>query len=188
MIVNDPLDEILTFAERSYVRYESEHLIAECLERRDTDPFFKLLEELVLAGSASLSVLWEVLGVIRTFKSELGQQGIDVRADLMQAMGEFGIHFPELVAASPPEAFRQICSRELRSRVQDMAAVLELEDEDLLEEICVEAGNKVTAIAGRLAILSQLENNVLDWIDGLAYEAAHRLPDEWGHPRQGKYH
>ncbi|MDF1499482.1 MAG: hypothetical protein P1P76_03320 [Anaerolineales bacterium] len=178
----DPLEEILTFAERSYIRQESEQLIAECLERRDTGPFFRLLEDLVLAGSTSLSVLWEVLGVIRTFKAELGQQGIDVRADLMQAMSEFGVHFPELVAASPPEAFRQICSRELRKRVQDMADALELDDEALLEEICVEAGNKVAAIAGRLAILSQLENNVLDWIDGLAYEAMHRLPDDWGQP------
>lgn len=181
----DPLDEILSFAERSYIRYESEQLIAECLERRDTDPFFKLLEELVLAGSSSLSVLWEVLGVIRTFKSELGQQGIDVRADLMQAMAEFGVYFPELVAASPPEAFRQICSRELRKRVQDMANALELDDEALLEEICLEAGNKVTAIAGRLAVLTQLENSVLDWIDGLAYQAVHSLADEWGHQSGG---
>jgi hypothetical protein len=106
----------------------------------------------------------------------------------MQAMGEFGIHFPELVAASPPEAFRQICSRELRNRVQDMADVLELDDEALLEEICVEAGNKVTEIAGRMAILTQLENSVLDWIDGLAYEAAHSVPDDWGHPSQNNYH
>lgn len=177
----DPLDELMTFAERSYIRYESEQLISECLERRDPSPFFRLLEELVLAGSTSLGVLWEVLGVIRTFKSELGQQGLDVRADLMQAMAEFGIHFPELIAASPPEAFRQICSRELRKRVQDMADALELDDEALLEEICVEAGNKVTAIAGRLAILTQLENNVLDWIDGLAYEAMHDLSDQWGY-------
>jgi hypothetical protein len=184
----DPLDEILTFAERSYVRYESEQLIAECLEHRDTKPFFKLLEELVLAGSPSLSILWEVLGVIRTFKSELGQQGIDLRADLMQAMAEFGIHFPELVAASPPEAFRQICSRELQKRVQDMANALELDDEALLEEICVEAGSKVTAIAGQLAILTQLESNVLDWIDGLAYEAMHHLQDDWSHRTKNPYH
>jgi hypothetical protein len=186
--VIDPLDEILTFAERSYIRYESEQLITECLEQRDTSSFFKLLEELVLAGSASLHVLWEVLGVIRTFKSELGQQGINVRADLMQAMAEFGVHFPELVAASPPEAFRQICSRELRDRVQDMADVLELDDEALLAEICVEAGNKVTAIAGKMAILTQLENNVLDWIDGLAYEAAHSVANDWGHRSDSNYH
>lgn len=186
--MTDPLDEILNFAERSYIRYESEQLIAECLERRDPSPFFNLLEELVLAGSASLAVLWEVLGVIRTYKSELGQRGIDVRADLIQAMAEFGVHFPELVAASPPEAFRQICSRELRLRVQDMAHALELDDEALLEEICVEAGNKVTTIAGRLAILSQLEDNVLDWIDGLAYEAMHSFPEGWGKSTQTPSH
>ncbi len=184
----DPLKELMTFAERSYIRYESEQLISECLERRDTGPFFRLVEELVLAGSTSLGVLWEVLGVIRTFKSELGQQGLNIRADLMQAMEEFGIHFPELVAASPPEAFRQICSRELRNRVQDMADALELDDETLLEEICVEAGNKVTAIAGRLAILTQLENSVLDWIDGLAYEAMHDLPDDWNYRSIKTFH
>lgn len=184
----DPLDEILTFAERSYIRYESEQLISECLDRRDTSSFFQLLEELVLAGSTSLSVLWEVLGVIRTFKSELGQQGIDIRADLVQAMGEFGIHFPELIAANAPDAFRQICSRELRARVQDMAHALELDDEALLEEICVEAGNKVTSIAGRLAILTQLENSVLDWIDGLAYQAMHQFPDSWGYSEPTSLH
>ena len=59
---------------------------------------------------------------------------------------------------------------------------MEIEETALLEEICIEAGNKVTTIAGRMAILTQLEESVLDWIDGLTYEAVHNFeyPD-WDH-------
>ena len=182
--MKDPLDELINFAERTYVRIEAETLIMDCIERGEPKPFFKLLEELILAGTSSLSVLREILGVIRVIKTGLGKEGLDIRQDLVDAMAEFGVALPKLLSVEGPEAFRQICGYEMRFKVNEIAYHLEIEETALLEEICIEAGNKVTTIAGRMAILTQLEESVLDWIDGLTYEAVHNFeyPD-WDHNR-----
>ena len=176
--MTNALDELLSLAERTYVRMEAEQLIEECTERGDLTPFNELLEELICAGSTSLLLMREILDVIRVMKANLSQQGLGVRQDLMEAMAEFGIKVPELIGADAPEAFRRICSQELRRQVNDMARNLEYEDSALLEEICIEAGGRVTSIAGRLAILRQMEASVVDWLGGLAYEAAHTSPPE----------
>jgi hypothetical protein len=178
--MTDALDDLLSVAERTYVRMEAEQLIADCTERGDPRPFYELLEELVFAGSSSMLLLREILDVIRAMKAGLSQEGLGVRRDLMEAMAEFGIRVPELIGADAPEAFRRICSEELRRQVHEMARNLEYEDSALLEEICVEAGGRVTSIAGRLAILRQMEASVVDWLSGLAYEAAHtQTPERW---------
>jgi len=186
--VKDPLDELINFTERTYVRLEAETLIMDCIERGEPKPFFKLLEELILAGTSSLSVLREILNVIRVIKASLGKEGLGVRQDLVDAMSEFGVALPQLLSAEDPEAFRQICGYEMRYKVNEIAYHLEIEESALLEEICINAGNKVTAIAGRMAILTQLEESVLDWIDGLTYEAVHNFDyPGWNH-HQGKSH
>ncbi|MEJ2013553.1 MAG: hypothetical protein P8X64_15180 [Anaerolineales bacterium] len=176
--MDEPLDELLSFAERTYVRMQAEQLINDCLQRGDPDPFYELLAELILAGAPSLAILREVLDVIRVMKSELSRNGMSVRQDLIQAMSEFGIYLPRILSAEAPDAFRQICSRSLRDHVRNLASNLELEDINLLEEICIEAGGKVTSIAGQMAILTQLEASVHDWMEGLAYEAAHEVDIE----------
>ncbi len=178
--MNNALDELLSLAERTYVRMEAEQLIEECTERGDPRPFNDLLEELVFAGSTSLLIMREILDVIRVMKVGLSKEGLGVRQDLMDAMAEFGIRIPELIATDAPDAFRKICSEELRHQVTQMAENLEYEDSALLEEICIEAGGRVTTIAGRLAILRQMEASVLDWLSGMAYEAVHTgSPEEW---------
>ncbi len=48
--MSEPLDEVLTFAERVYLRMQAEQLIRQCLDRGDPGPFDALLENLVLAG------------------------------------------------------------------------------------------------------------------------------------------
>jgi len=171
--MDESLDELLSFAERTYVRMQAEQLIEDCLRRGDPEPFFELLADLIMAGTSSLSILREVQDVIRVMKTGLGRDGMGVRQDLVQAMSEFGIYLPRILSADAPDAFRQICSRTLRDHVRSLAVNLELEDVSLLEEICIEAGGKVTRIAGQMALLNQLEASVQDWMEGLAYEAAH---------------
>ncbi len=68
-----------------------------------------------------------------------------------------------------------MCSTGLRREVQKAAKDLANEDESLLQEICVEAGERVTRIARRLAVLSRLEGSVNDWLAGLAFEASQSL-------------
>lgn len=168
-----PLDELFNLAERSYIRLEAEQLINECLDQGDFIPFDNLLQELVLAGSSSLSELREVHGAIRSVKSALSQEGMGIRQNLVEALSEFGVHLPQLLSPNPQETFWQICSKNLHREVLKSAGKLDVGDETLLEEICVEAANRVALLASRSTRVNQLEATVLDWIDGLVYECAH---------------
>jgi hypothetical protein len=168
-----PLDDLLSLAERTYIRMEAEQLIDECLESGDLAPFDSLLKELVLAGSSSLVVLREILQAIRTVKSGLSQEGLGVRQDLMDALSEFGVYMPQLLSADAPEVFRRICSQGLHREVKELSGDLESADEVLLEEICAEAGNRVAQVAKNLMLVTRLEKWVMDWMEGLVYESAH---------------
>lgn len=179
--MNNALKELMSFAEQSYIRLEAEHIIEECLASDSCGAFEKLLEELVLAGTTSLFALWEILEAIRSFKSQLGQEGLSIRQEITEAFDGFGIELPDEVLSNPPHLFRQICSRGLQKAVRRMGEGLSMEDEYLLADICDDAAGRVTTIARRLSILKSFEESVMDWIDGLVYEAAHQSKQtEWG--------
>jgi hypothetical protein len=97
---------------------------------------------------------------------------MNVRQDLVQALSEFGVQLPQLLSAEAPDAFRRICSQGLGHDARRAAAQrLEADDERLLQEICSEAGSRVTGIARRLSLLKRMEKVVTDWQDGLLFEA-----------------
>lgn len=170
--MTERLDEVLTFAERVYLRMQAEQLIRQCLDRGDPAPFDALLENLVLAGASSLGMLREIHEELQTARTHLGREGMNVRQDLVQALSEFGVQLPQLLSAEAPEAFRRICSQGLRHDARRAAAQkLEADDERLLQEICTEAGNRVTGIARRLSLLTRMEKVATDWQDGLVFEA-----------------
>ena len=182
--VNDPIGELLSFAERSYVRMQAEQLILQCLQDQNPKPFNGLVNELVAAGAPSLAIVREVLDVLRFIRTELTREGRSVRVDLAEAMAEFGVYFPDVLAADSPVAFRQMCTRSFREDVRTQGAKLEVEDVDLLEEICLEAGEKVMLIAARMRLLGEMEATIKDWLAGLAYEAAHSPDPAWERQRQ----
>jgi hypothetical protein len=179
--LNGALKELMSFAENSYIRLEAEQVIEDCLSSGSSMPFDRLLEELVLAGTTSLYALWEILEAIRAYKTQLGQEGLNIRQEISDAFSGFGIRLPEDVLSNPPDMFRKICGRGMQKVVRKVGQDLSLEDEYLLTDICNDAASRVTIIARRLAILNSFENSVLDWIDGLVYEAAHQTHHtEWG--------
>ncbi len=172
MNANRPLDELLSIAERAYVRMQAGQLITQCLEQGDSTPFNGLVEQLVLAGSPSLAVLREIQEEISSIRSSLRQEGMAVRQHLKEAFAGFGLHMPQLLALDPPETFRNICGPALRNAVREVSRAMTDEDQALLDELCVEAGERVSAIASRLALLGRLHGSVEDWVSSLAYEAA----------------
>jgi hypothetical protein len=180
--VNRPLDELLSIAERAYVRMQAGQLISQCLEQGDPTPFNGLVEQLVLAGSPSLAVLREIHDEISSMRTTLRQEGMAVRQHLKEAFAGFGLHMPQLISLDAPETFRNICGPTLRNAVREAARVMTTEDQALL---CVEAGERVSAIASRLALLGRLHSSVEDWVSSLAYDAAHDLefPDRGPFPR-----
>jgi hypothetical protein len=176
--LSSPLDDLLNFAHQSYVRMEAEQLISECLELGDPAPFNDMVEGLVLAGTSSLMLLREILDEVLSVKSLLSQEGLGIRQDLVDALGEFGVHLPQLLYLDAPEAFRQISNRHLKYGLTNISASLRSEDEMLLEEICNEAGERVKQIGRRLTMITSFEESIRDWMRCLAYEVMQRKDSE----------
>lgn len=170
--MSHPLDDLLSLAERSYIRMQAEGLISHCLAQGDTSAFEDLIEGLVLAGASSLAVMHEILEEIHAAKREHSQEGLGVRQDLFDALEEFGVRLPQLMTQAAPEAFHRIVSQGLKGEIRQSAPGLAQEDEALLEEICADAADRITKVARRMALLSQIEANVRDWSGCLAYHAA----------------
>jgi hypothetical protein len=175
--MNRPLDDLLTFAERAYVRMEAEQLIAQCLDQGDPALFNDLLKGLVLAGSSSLGVMREILEEVRSTRSSLVKEGIEVRRSLADTMTGFGLEVPGALATDAPESLRLICSQRLEREARKASSALSPEDALLLEELCSEASDRVTQIARRMGLLMKLEESVRDWIAGLVYEASQAHTD-----------
>jgi hypothetical protein len=170
--MSHPLDDLLSFAERSYIRMQAEGLISHCLAQGDVTAFDDLVEGLVLAGDSSLAVMHEIIEEIDAAKSKHRQEGLGVRQDLSDALEEFGVHLPQLMLVTPPEAFHRIVTQGLKAEIRQAAPGLAKEDEILLEEICADAAERITKVARRMALLGQIEANVRDWWGCLAYHAA----------------
>jgi hypothetical protein len=171
--VSHPLDDLISLAERTYVRLEAEQLIEDCLIKANPEPFYKLLEELVMAGTDSLMVLREILTVIRSTKSTLNQEGMGVQHDLTKTLSQFGVGLPHSPSGGTRESFWQIYHYGLYQEIKARAPWLKMEDQLLLEEICNEAGEQVAQIVRRLVLLKVFEETVMDWIYGMIYEITH---------------
>lgn len=170
------LDDLLGLAERAYVRMQAGQLIKECLEQGDSSLLKELVQQLVLTGAPSLAVLREIHEEIRSTGNSLRQEGMVARQDLKEALGQFGLHLPQILIPEGPEAFRRITGPDLRTQVRDASRGLPPEDQALLEEICAEASQRVAAVARQLALLGRLDKEVRDWLGVIAYEAARADP------------
>lgn len=169
------LEDLIAFAERSFVRMQAQELIGHFLEEEDQAPFDQLLEDLVLAGTSSLAILRDILEEIRATKSSLGLEAMNLRQKLMDALADIGIHMPQLPKSEATAALTQIRKLSRNREARDNLLQMGCTDEQVLREICGDAGNRGEQISRKLAMLNGIEQSVLDWFDCLTYEAARTL-------------
>jgi hypothetical protein len=169
------LEDLIAFAERSFIRMQAQELIGQFLEEEDQAPFDQLLEDLILAGTTSLSILRDILEEIRATKSALSLEAMNLRQKLMDALADIGIHMPQLPTSEAAAALHQVRklarSKDVRESLQHMGCT----DEQVLGEICGDAGNRGEQISRKLRMLNSIEQSVIDWFECLTYEAARTL-------------
>ncbi len=182
------LEDLLAIAERSFVRMEAQELIGQYLEEGDQTPFEKLLENLVLAGTSSLSLLRDILEEIRATKSSLSLEGVDLRQELIEAMADLGIQPPPRIPQSNPETILPLHQFSLEDSLYDITGALAAEDAQLLEATCGDTGKRVAHIGRKLLLLNDIEQSVMDWFHCLTYEAARSLEFEIGRGTQQLIH
>jgi hypothetical protein len=169
------LEDLIALAERSFVRMQAQELIGQYLEEEDLSPFDQLLEDLVLAGTSSLMVLRDILEEIRAEKSSLSLEAMNLRQKLMEALANIGIHMPQLPTSEATEALKQIRRLSLNENARKRLQELGGGDEQVLQEICGDAGTQGERISRKLNLLKGIEQSVIDWFDCLTYEAARAI-------------
>lgn len=175
--MTDPMDDLLVYAERSYIRMEAEQIIAECLRVGDESEFDELVQSLFLAGSSSISVFREILEEIRQKKNALNKESMGVRQGLIDSMGELGVNFPRTFFSEHPERMFLACETKLFEYISSISPVFEEHDIHLLQDICRDAGDRIRMLAKRLSMLNKLERTVRDWMTSLAYQASRKGDD-----------
>jgi hypothetical protein len=182
------LEDLLVIAERSFVRMEAQELIGQYLEEGDQSPFKRLLENLVLAGTSSLSLMREILDEIRATKSSLSMEGVDLRQELIEAMSDLGIQPPSRISQTDAKTFTPIQQFRLEDSLHEITGELAAEDAQLLEDFCGDTGKRAARIGRKLMLLNDIEQSVIDWFHCLTYEAARSLEFEIGKGTQQHIH
>jgi len=176
--VSDPLDELLIYAERSYIRMEAEQIISECLRLGDEQDFNDLVQRLFLAGSSSIGIFREILEEVRLKKNALNKESLGVRQGLIDSLAEMGINFPRSYLSENAERLFLVCENHLFEDIASASPKLEERNLYLLQDICRDAGERIRVLAQRLSLLNNLERTVRDWMNCLAYQATRSRDDD----------
>ncbi len=170
--MGDALDDLLSLAERAYLRMQASQLIAQCLDEGDAAMLEDLLHQLVLAGAPSLVALQEIREEIRATSRSLRREGSEVGRKLSEALEGLGIGLPKDLSPMLAGMARAGLSRSLREQVRQAASGLTAEERRLVDVLWDEAHDRVATIARRLVLLRRLEAAVSDWLECVAYQAA----------------
>ncbi|MBN1264398.1 MAG: hypothetical protein JXA25_02815 [Anaerolineales bacterium] len=175
--MSDPLDELLVYAERSYIRMEAEQIISECLRIGDESDFNHLIQRLFLAGSSSIGILRDILEEIRIKKNALNKESLGVRQGLLDSMVELGVDFPLSFLSENPEHLFLVRENHLFEDIASAAPMLDERSVHLVQDICRDARDRIRILAKRLSMLNTLERTVRDWMSSLAYQATRSRDD-----------
>ncbi len=171
--MSDPMDELLIYAERTYIRMEAEQIIVECLRMGDEDDFNDLVHSLFLAGTSSIGVLREILEEIKSKKNILNQESLGIRQGLIDSLNELGVSFPRSFFSEHPEHLFLACEKQLYEDIASSSPMFEKRSIHLLQDICRDASERIRLLANRLSMLNKLERTVRDWMNCLAYQVTH---------------
>jgi hypothetical protein len=180
---DDALAEVYAYVERAYVRLQAADVLTHCLENGDAEPVQKLVEELVLVGTQSLSALREILAEVTSRKTQLRDDQNQIFSKLDDALKGYGAsllgsHTPLSVGHLTPVGFLALLRQQ---GVED--------DNDQL--ICLQFFQDTIEFMGgiekHLRLLDEIEIYLQDWLWGLIYQSTH---EEWAEesspPRQPK--
>ena len=180
---DDALAEVYAYVERAYVRLQAADVLTHCLENGDAEPVQKLVEELVLVGTQSLSALREILAEVTSRKTQLRDDQNQIFSKLDDALKGYGAsllgsHTPLSVGHLTPVGFLALLQQQ---GVED--------DNDQL--ICLQFFQDTIEFMGgiekHLRLLDEIEIYLQDWLWGLIYQSTH---EEWAEesspPRQPK--
>ncbi len=171
--MSDPMDELLIYAERTYIRMEAEQIIAECLRMGDEDDFNDLVHSLFLAGTSSIGVFREILEEIRLKKNTLNQESLGVRQGLIDSLDELGVRFSRSFFSDHPEHLFLSCEKQLYEDITASSPMFDRRNVLLIQDICRDASERIRLLANRLSMLNKLERTVRDWMNSLAYQVTH---------------
>jgi hypothetical protein len=179
----DPLDAVYAYVERAYVRLQAGDLLIRCLEAGSSAPIQHMVEDLVLAGPQSLSVLREMLAESSQRKSQVLDDLYQVLSDFETSINSFGVQLSEMKDVDSLIALSS-------SRFQGMMDEQGIRDDEV-QIACVHilrnSRDLLSSLNEHIDLLVEIEDYLEDWMWALAYQfTRERLSEGRSYPASKK--
>jgi hypothetical protein len=165
------LNKVYSFVEKSYLRKQAGDVLERCLDAGSTAPLQRVVEELVLAGPQSLTILREMLAESTQRKSQVLEDMHQVYIQFALALASeqiqfSGVHTALAVARLSPRRFVEM----LRKQGIDEQDIRQVSSLQLLNETRL----LIKQLAVQLHLLEDVERYLADWVKGVVYDAVPR--------------
>jgi hypothetical protein len=172
--MDNPLESVLTLAERAYMRMQVGEVLRRCLEESSSAPMQVLVEGLVLAGPKSLDALRESLAEVGRRKIQLHGDVNQVLADMQRSFLSYGVRLPRLRTALSVLRFRPT---RLLNILQEQG-VIEDESRQACLQLLHDSRDLLRNLASRVGLLEEVEKYLRDWLLGVTYQSARQEAHE----------
>ncbi|MEI7987398.1 MAG: hypothetical protein WCI88_00045 [Chloroflexota bacterium] len=160
------MSDFFEFAEHTYLRLQAGDLLTRCLEQDNLNPIQEMVEELILSGPKSISVLREIL-------VETEQRRANVQDSLHKLFVDFQNQhqqlkdFPNILAFVWMPA--EICLEGLIKH-----GMSEVDAQMVYSDIIRKNRKNILDLTSQLNLLKDVQNYLHDWLWGMAYQSFHQ--------------
>jgi len=164
----DPIDAVYSYVERAYVRLQAGDILIRCIEEGSAAPVQQMVEELILAGPQSLSLLREMLIEAALRKSQVMDDLHQIFSELESSLRSLGVR---LTSGINPTTIKYLKSARFLSMLQEQG-VLEKDVQTTCLQMLKETRDIITSLKQHADLLEEIEVYLQDWSWGLAYQMA----------------
>lgn len=163
------IHQLYRFAEKAYIRIQLNDVLAECYDDSSIQPFYEMVDTIIVSGPGALDLLREILGEIATRRNQVQDDLHQVVNGLRDNLQSFGVQVrsiqkPLTILKVKPVRFLEILRKQGVTRDTDLTTCLQLlkDSRDLVE-----------SLNAHIHLLNEMINYLEDWMKGLYYHSTH---------------
>ncbi len=165
--MDDPLNAVYSFVERTYIRLQAGDILMRCMEEGTLQPMHRMVEELVLAGPQGLASLREVLEEVGSRKKQVSDDLAQVFANLETQLKAYGV---EIMGSYTPFSLAEVAPDAIPTILNSWD--LEAESACACLKLLIDTHELLSSLTGHYAMLIDLEVYLQDWMWGIIYQIA----------------
>jgi hypothetical protein len=168
-MLDESLETVFSLVERAFMRMQAGEVLLLCLEKDDTTPIQKFVEELVLTGPRSLNAIREIRAEVELRKDRLQGEITQQFSVLEKQLQEYDIQLTGLPQGLSLRSFEKAGFMQLLRQL----GVLDDGRQQECLRLIHEGKEVMSLIARQILLLEEMLLYLDDWMWGLIYQSAH---------------